>query len=157
HMSLAMRTIGTLTLFLGIALASLTASAGSHAKELKPGSIELRITPEHAKTAVKQALATLNETGDLKSLGKAITELDETGSITTQVSMRGMRKPAKALKSLLEWVDENHDHSAVKKIPFSQFVGALGRLNVAITSGVQPRIKKAAKDAREAFERMKID
>jgi hypothetical protein len=137
--------------------AAYAAPEGKAAPELAPRSVQIKMTPALAKKAVQTALSAFQRSGDFGELGKALGELDQTGKQTTWVDMRGMRKPAKALRHLLFWVGEGHDGAGVKSLAVSRFVGALGRLNVAITSGVQAHIAPAARAASATFAQMNLD
>jgi hypothetical protein len=144
--------------FAGVAAGASLANAVEPAPpELAPKSVKLKMTRTLAKTAVETAVGLFKKSGDFSKLGQALDELDTTGKATTWVDMRGIRKPAKALRHLLAWVGKGHDGAGVKALPISRFVGALGRLNVAITSGVAAHIAPAAKTTNAAFKQMNID
>jgi hypothetical protein len=135
----------------GMVLLSASARAHEHGKAhadkaLAPGSVQVHITPEMARTAIKSAFGSWSGT-NVEQLKTELGQIEHSGKVSDGAGLRGIRKPAKALRSMMSWLDANHDGKAVKKLAFAKFVTKLGHLDDAITAGVDAEVKEQASEA----------
>ena len=132
-------------------LSCLLATAGVHpiafGASRDPNAVRLKVDPNVARGAINRAMKDLRRKIDLPALEQALPKLAKGGKSSEvpaelEKSFRAMRKPAKAMRSLLVWLDDRHDRDAVGALPFATFVTELGKLNSAIGAGVSSEIAK---------------
>jgi hypothetical protein len=124
---------------------------------LAPGSVQVKITPEMAKTAIKTVFGQWTKSADMDQLKKELKTIKKTGKEPKDdLGLRGLRKPAKALRSMMSWLDAKHDGEGVKELPFAKFVTKLGHLDDAITAGVVIEVKKEAGGALKALKKSDV-
>ena len=138
-------------------LTTLSGVAAAGDKGLPPGSVRVKIDEKIARGAMREALRKFHDASDMKLLEAKLPALAAGGDskrIGREVehSFRKIRKPAKAVRSLLVWLDDRHDLEAVKDLRFARFVTELGKLDSALGAGVEQEIAKRAKKTLAAMK-----